>query len=266
MPDYVHGYSGREAERLSDQAQTLSELIHHDTIFPDHSLVLEAGCGTGAQTVIVAPKNPRTRFISIDISETSLAQAKENASAAGIDNVEFRVADILHLDFPDAMFDHIMVCFVLEHLPGPDAALQSLKRVLKPGGSITLIEGDHGSAYFYPRSDAANAAIGTQVALQAASGGNALIGRELYPLLTRAGFHECGVSPRMVYADASRPEMVEGFTKNTFTAMIEGVRENALRAGLIDPAVFDKGISDLYRSAKPDGVFCYTFFKGAGIK
>ncbi|OHD57962.1 MAG: methyltransferase type 11 [Spirochaetes bacterium GWF1_49_6] len=266
MPDYVHGYSGREAERLSDQAQTLSELIHHDTIFPDHSLVLEAGCGTGAQTVIVAPKNPRARFISIDISETSLAQAKENASAAGINHVEFRVADILHLDFPDAIFDHIMVCFVLEHLPGPDAALHSLKRVLKPGGSITLIEGDHGSAYFFPRSDAADAAIDAQVVLQAASGGNALIGRELYPLLTRAGFHDCGVSPRMVYADASRPEMVEGFTKNTFTAMIEGVRENALHAGLIDPAVFDKGISDLYRSAEPDGVFCYTFFKGSGIK
>jgi ubiquinone/menaquinone biosynthesis C-methylase UbiE len=265
MPEYVHGYSGREAERLSDQARTLAELIHHDTVFPGNSLVLEAGCGTGAQTVIVAPKNPRSQFISVDISESSLSQAKKQAAEAGIANVEFRAADIFHLDFPDAMFDHIMVCFVLEHLPDPNAALLLLKRVLKPGGSITLIEGDHGSAYFYPRSDEANAAINAQVVLQAAAGGNALIGRELYPLLTHAGFRDCRVSPRMVYADSSRPEMVEGFTKNTFTAMIEGVRENAIAAGIIQAAVFDQGIAGLYRSAEPDGVFCYTFFKGIGI-
>ena len=86
-------------------------------------------------------------------------------------------------------------------------------------------------------------------------------GRELYPLLRQAGYNSIRVSPRMVYADASRPEMVEGFTRKTFTAMIEGVRASAIQAGLIEPRVFDRGIQDLYRTAEPDGVFCYTFFK-----
>ena len=49
--EYVHGYSEREIERLVDQATTLSELLHHDTFYPPGSLVLEAGCGVGAQTV-----------------------------------------------------------------------------------------------------------------------------------------------------------------------------------------------------------------------
>lgn len=70
----------------------------------------------------------------------------------------------------------------------------------------------------------------------------------------------------MVYVDASKPELVEGFTKNTFTAMIEGVREPALQAGIIAADVFDQGIRDLYRTAAPDGVFCYTFFKAVGKK
>ena len=48
-------------------------------------------------------------------------------------------------------------------------------------------------------------AIGCQVTLQARSGGDSLIGRRLYPLLVGAGFGEVHVSPRMVYADASRP-------------------------------------------------------------
>jgi hypothetical protein len=44
--------------------------------------------------------------------------------------------------------------------------------------------------------------------------------------------------------------------------MIEAVRARALNARIIDAATFDAGIRDLYRAAEPDGVFCYTFFKG----
>jgi hypothetical protein len=65
----------------------------------------------------------------------------------------------------------------------------------------------------------------------------------------------------MVYVDSSRPRLVEGFTKNTFTAMVEGVRERAFSAGLIDEDTWEKGIRDLCRTAEPDGTFCYTFFK-----
>ena len=70
---------------------------------------------------------------------------------------------------------------------------------------------------------------------------------------------------RVELAEAPRPpQLVEGFTKNTFTAMIEGVRESSLRAGLIDAATFDTGIESLYRTTENDGVFCYTFFKAVG--
>jgi hypothetical protein len=73
------------------------------------------------------------------------------------------------------------------------------------------------------------------------------------------------VSPRMVYVDGSRPEWAEGFTRNTFTAMIQGVREPALAAGLIDAQRFDEGTEALLRTTQSDGVFCYTFFKGVGV-
>ncbi len=93
-----------------------------------------------------------------------------------------------------------------------------------------------------------------------------MIGRELYPLLTAAGYSSVRVSPRMVYVDSSKPELVDGFTKKTFTAMIEGVRESAIGAALIEPQDFDEGIRALYRTAESDGVFCYTFFKAVGRK
>jgi len=68
----------------------------------------------------------------------------------------------------------------------------------------------------------------------------------------------------MVYVDSSKPKLADGFTKKTFTAMIAGVRQSAIEGGLIDPAAFDKGIEDLYRTTEPDGAFCYTFFKAVG--
>ena len=48
--------------------------------------------------------------------------------------------------------------------------------------------------------------------------------------------------------------------------MIEGIREPAIRAGIVADGVFEQGIRDLYRTTGPDGVFCYTFFKATGRK
>lgn len=264
--DYVHGYSPREAERLLDQAQTLTDLLHHDTRYPAGSSVLEAGCGVGAQTVTLAANSPGAQFTCIDCSEASLAEAEARVRAAGHTNVTFQKADIFRLPFARESYDHIFVCFVLEHLPDPAGALASLKTVLRPGGTITVIEGDHGSAYFHPDSRFARKAIDCLVTLQKEAGGNALIGRELYPLMTGAGFSGVAVSPRMVYVDSSRPALVEGFTKLTFTAMVEGVRDAALGRGMMTGADWDQGIFDLYRTAEADGVFCYTFFKAIATR
>jgi len=263
---YVHGYSERERQRLHDQSQTLAELLHHDTIYPAGSHVLEAGCGVGAQTVILAKNNPQTRFTSIDASPVSIEAARAAVARAGFNNVTFQMADIFHLPFPEASFDHVFVCFVLEHLRQPGEALRRLRVVLKPGGTLTVIEGDHGSTFFHPRSDAAWRTIQCLIDVQAAMGGNALIGRELYPLVIAAGFRDVAVSPRFVYVDASRPAWVEGFTRNTYIAMVEGVREQALVTRLIDRPAWDKGIADLKASAGPNGTFCYTFFKGVAVK
>lgn len=263
---YVHGYDPRENIRLQDQASTLADLLHLDTFYPPGSRVLEAGCGVGAQTVTLAANSPEAIITSVDISEESVNAARRAAEAAGIGNVEFRQGDIFHLPFEGESFDHIFLCFVLEHLPRPVDALEILKGYLKGGGTITVIEGDHGSAFFYPESEFARRAIDCQVELQRRSGGNANIGRELYPLLQKAEYKDIRVSPRMVYVDSSRPRLVEGFTKKTFTAMIEGVREAALAAGITDHRAFDSGICDLYRTAGADGVFCYTFFKAVAVK
>jgi ubiquinone/menaquinone biosynthesis C-methylase UbiE len=265
-PDYVHGYSDRERERLADQAGTLDELLHSDTFYPSGSLVLEVGCGVGAQTVSLARRSPGATIVAMDISEDSLAAAQERIRSARFKNVVFQQADIYSMTFAPDAFDHVFACFVLEHLSRSREALAHLGQVLKPGGTLTVIEGDHGSAYFHPESPYARKAIRCLIELQARAGGDSLIGRTLYPLLLESGFRHVTVSPRMVYVDSSRPRLVDGFTKKTFTAMVEGVRERALAAGLIDEETWEKGIRDLYRTAEADGTFCYAFFKAVATR
>lgn len=262
---YVHGYSVREARRLSDQAETLSDLIHYDSVFPSGSSVLEIGCGTGAQTGIIASKNPSCRFTSVDISESSLNLAKSRIKDQGLTNVSFLQADICDSDAISGLYDHAFFCFVLEHIRDPVSIIRSACRFVRPGGTITVIEGDHGSVCFHPETELALKTIECQVILQGRSGGDANIGRKIYPLMAASGLTDIRVTPRMVYADASRPELVLGFTRNTFIAMIEGVREEAILSGLMSSEDWDAGISDLYGAATESGTFSYTFYKGTGV-
>nr|WP_319373903.1 class I SAM-dependent methyltransferase [uncultured Methanobacterium sp.] len=185
--DYVHGYSEREAVRLVNQAKTLAPLMHHDTSYPERSKVLEAGCGVGAQTITLAKNSPQAEITSVDISTPSLNHAKALIQSEGISNVQFQTADIMELPYEDETFDHVFICFVLEHLPDPVGALLSLKRVLKKGGSITVIEGDHGSCYFHPETEEAVKAWQCLIKVQTDLNCNPLMGRELYPLLNEAG-------------------------------------------------------------------------------
>jgi ubiquinone/menaquinone biosynthesis C-methylase UbiE len=264
--DYVHGYSEVESDRLVDQANTLANLLHNETEYPPGSKVLEAGCGVGAQTLMLASKSPDAQITSIDISEKSINRAKALIKKEKIVNVEFQTADLFNLPFEDETFDHIFVCFVLEHLKDPVRALECLRRVLKKDGSITVIEGDHGSCYFYPETKEAIKTWECLIECQKRLNCNPMIGREIYPLLKNSGFNNIRVSPKIVYVDSSKPDLVDGFNKKTIIAMVEGVKDQAIRLGMIGTESWEKGIKDLYKTTEPDGVFFYNFFRGTAVK
>ena len=267
MSDYVHGYSPREAQRLLDQADILRPLIHDGTSFPPGARVLEIGCGTGEQTLSLASRSPDAAIHSVEISTESLARARDRVARAGLRNVRFVQADLFALPFEDGCFDHVFVCFVLEHLSEPEQALSVIRSLIRPGGTLTVMEGDHGSCYYHPQTEAARQAWASLITVQSLAQGDALIGRRLYPLLAGAGFTDVSVAPRMVYADEAHPAEMDLFVGKTIVPMVEGIREKALAAGLIDQAMFDQGIADLRATGTaPEGTFCYTFFKAMGFK
>ena len=116
MNKYVHGYSPREIQRLQEQSDILEELLHSGTAYPAGTKVLEAGCGVGAQTILLAKRSPAAELTCVDVSQEYLDQAKVNLHKNGISNVCLQQSDIMNLPFDEESFDHVFVCFVLEHL------------------------------------------------------------------------------------------------------------------------------------------------------
>jgi SAM-dependent methyltransferase len=211
--------------------------------------------------VQIARRSPGISLVSVDLSEASLRAARARGGAAHLLR-----AEIGALPFRDGSFDHVFVCFVLEHLADPEGGLRALQRLLRPGGTITVIEGDHGSCYYHPATPAAASAWSALVAAQQAIGGDPLIGRRLYPLVAGAGFAEVTVSLRQVYADESLPGIQDGFVQRTIVPMVEGVRDSNAALGLVEEPIFEQGLADLRATGGPGGTFCYTFFRATGLK
>jgi len=112
--------------------------------------LLDCGCGPGSITVDLAQAVAPGDTIGIDLREDALAQARALARERRIANVTFQAASIYQLPFPERSFDAAFVCAVLQHLAAPLAALQEIRRVLKPGGVIGVADGSSTLNFRYP--------------------------------------------------------------------------------------------------------------------
>lgn len=98
--------------------------------------VLIAGCGSGQQVLRAADRYPGARLHALDFSRSSLAYAQRACVAAGLDNVEWRYADLLSLAGSGERYALVECIGVLHHLPDPSAGLTALASVLAPGGLL----------------------------------------------------------------------------------------------------------------------------------
>jgi len=99
--------------------------------------ILEVGVGTGMCLPLYSKK---CQISGVDISEPMLRKAQERVTELGLTNVEgLWVMNGESLSFPDDSFDAVVAQHVISTAPNPEAVLDELARVLKPGGEIILI-------------------------------------------------------------------------------------------------------------------------------
>jgi ubiquinone/menaquinone biosynthesis C-methylase UbiE len=112
--------------------------------------LLDCGCGPGSITVDLAQAVAPGEAIGIDLREDALAHGRGLARERRIANVTFQTASVYQVPYPDGSFDAVFACAVLQHLAAPLAALKEMRRVLKPGGVIGIVDGSSTITVRYP--------------------------------------------------------------------------------------------------------------------
>ncbi len=106
----------------------------------DNTRVLDVGCGTGALTAAILAAHPRCRVTGIDPSDAYIDYARGHL---GTGNVELETGDAQKLRFPDAQFDASLALLVFNFIPDRGKALAEVRRVTRPGGSVSAAVWDY---------------------------------------------------------------------------------------------------------------------------
>ena len=135
-PDYVI-HSDEEPRRLDRQAAIYGteDDLRHITI-PPGARVLDAGCESGSASRLFASSQKSANVIGVDRNAQYIDYASREAAKQTIDNVTFRVADVLSLPFGDAEFDVVWSKHLLQWVRERDGALMEFVRVTRPGGRV----------------------------------------------------------------------------------------------------------------------------------
>ena len=156
--------------------------------------LLDCGCGPGTITVGLAEAVAPGSAVGVDLNAGQVEIASKMVHDRGMKNLRFEAASVYQLPFPDHSFEAVFSHALFEHLGEPQAALQEIRRVLRPGGIVGLSSPDWSGNLIAPRDPEVERAIEIFKAIQQRNGGNPYVGRELGRLLEEAGFSRIKLS------------------------------------------------------------------------
>jgi phosphatidylethanolamine/phosphatidyl-N-methylethanolamine N-methyltransferase len=109
--------------------------IQHLGLKPNE-MVLEVGIGTGLNLPLYPPS---CRLTGIDLSGDMLDKAVERAQKLAMPNVTLKVMDATSMDFAENEFDKAVATYTISAVPDPVAVLREMRRVVKPGGALVIL-------------------------------------------------------------------------------------------------------------------------------
>ena len=156
--------------------------------------MLDCGCGPGAITLGLAEIVYPGVTIGIDVESKQIDEAEALAFRLGGDNLRYKVASAYELPFDSQSFDRVFCNALMEHLAQPEAALEELRRVLKPGGVIGVCSPDWNGFIISPRAREVDEALALHRKLQTRNGDDPFIGAKLGAMLSEAGYQSVSMA------------------------------------------------------------------------
>ncbi|MBS1675614.1 MAG: class I SAM-dependent methyltransferase [Actinobacteria bacterium] len=184
MPAYTHGHADSvlRSHRNRTAENSAAHLLPH---LRATDRLLDVGAGPGTITADLA--GLVAEVVATEIGEEELQLSRATAAERGVTNIDFRVADVHALEFPDDVFDVTHAHQVLQHVADPVQALRELARVTTPGGIIAVRDSDYDGFRWWPAIPALDDWLELYRTAARANGGHPDAGRRLLSWAHAAG-------------------------------------------------------------------------------
>ncbi|HET6244184.1 MAG: methyltransferase domain-containing protein [Bacteroidetes bacterium] len=265
---YLHGYSEKEQQRLVQQALFLEQMVYSEIDLSSAKNLLEIGSGVGAQSAILLNKFPAIHITGIDSSTTQLQTAKhyldQNPGFKGRFDLQQMNAECM--DFEDATFDSVFLCWILEHVNNPGKVLKEAFRVLKPGGVLIASEVFNATFYTFPFSPNIEEFWNQYNLFQEKAGGDPNVGAKLGNLLASAEFSSITTKTKYFHAD-NRDIKYKRKTIEYWTELLLSAAPNLLNAGLVSHKTTEEVKKEFaFIADNSQGVFFCSFIQAQAVK
>ncbi|MEV4375551.1 class I SAM-dependent methyltransferase [Streptosporangium sp. NPDC049644] len=204
--------------------------------------LLDVGCGPGTITADLAERVAPGTVTAAEISEEALGLARAEMERRGRSGVEFSVADVHELSFPDDTFDVVHAHQVLQHVGDPVSALREMRRVCRPGGIVAVRDSDYAAFTWFPETPELDEWLDLYLRMARANGGEPDAGRRLLSWAHAAGFTDvsatsstwCFATPedrawwggmwaeRILKSDMARQALASGSTEEDLRRLSAG--------------------------------------------
>lgn len=244
--DYAYAGKLEEAARLEAQAIAYGRVLEKEleimNLKPGMK-VLDAGCGTGAISRMIAQKVSPGEVYGIDIDPVFISEAKKLAKKKGIENIEFELDNVDDLKFDNNTFDVVYCRLVLMHVKNPVKTVIELKRATKKNGFIAVSDNDDGSVLTYPPMPKAMGMWTKFGELAETRGEDRYIGRKLFSILSLAGLASIKIFPIPWFATQETPELLKMFV-SVPVQIIESSKEALISQGYTTAKEYEEGMNE----------------------
>lgn len=263
---YLHGYTKKEQDRLLSQAEFLEPFVYSGVNLEFLTNCLEVGSGVGAQTKILLRRFPKLKVQSIELSRDQISRAKVFLAA----ELKQKRVQILEGDATQfklkQKFQSAFLCWFLEHVPDPLAALKNTFDHLEPGAVIYCSEVFNQTLFLDPYSPAAIKYWFEFNDLQWTIKGHPFVGAKLGHYLKEAGFTDIRTEVRPFHFDSRSPKIRSAFIDYFFQILLSAEKE-MIKTGRVSKEL----VNEMHKEFEvvkrtQDSVFFYAYIHATARK
>ena len=253
----ISGGVDREVERLRDQALTTwpkeARFLKWWGL-TDGMSVIDVGAGPGFITGELLDTLPSSRVTALEIDPVMIERAEKYLATKDVSRATIVKGSVMNLDLPNNGFDFAIARYLFQHLPDPVGAASEIRRILKPGGKLVIVDIDDDEHLWEPEDPPEIKAMNERFREEhKAKGGDRFVGRKLLRILKKAGFRNCTIEAIVLHSDevgwdflapqidpeAYKPELEEGkITQREFELLLEADEKMHGPEGLMMLLVF----------------------------